>query len=974
MHLHTTPPFYRRLMDLADRNPRRIVALVQRHLGRIASADRLLRTWASFALGYALVRWERPKEAEPVLQQAHDEFVAQGLEIPALHARRELLRARLLHGAGLELQLACEDLAAAYTTRALYLAAAHVRFIQIVHLNILGRPQLANDLAQRTAPVIAAEGAPFDQAWLLRITGVTHTDMGALDQASALIDQAAQRFAAIGQPLELAKTLTERARVGLLREDFVVPLADLERALAIFHRLNLPLRIALCDKQIALIAGLLGRYDESIAGALRARDRFAALGRRDHIAECDLNLGNTAYYSGLFDLALAAYRRAQREFEAVDFQRMALISRRNQALALRLQGRPAAALERLNALVAPVTALGERMELAEIANAQGLALRDLRQYAAAMEAFQQAEYQFAAIGNLPGAAESRLEQGWLYLEQQDLAAAAERFAAARPALANRPAHQWRADYGLGRCAELQGQPEIALDHYRQASATITGLRQRLASAHASSGIFRQAEQLARAALRLALRHGDPRVLLDLAEQQRAMALQRQMVAAVLAPPDDLRAAYEQQRDHLRALIAADADADSLDAALTDYTSLLLQARHRQPLPSDLPLAALDLAALRAAFSAAYPAGWTAMVYVFCDDTLAIITIDAHHETIATTPFDERLRQLLEQVSLPRYRQYTYLDYPYLRGQTTMPWENLAELGARLLPPTLEARLDPAHRLLIVASGPLHSIPWAALRFGDAWLCQRAVIQLVPGLRFWPALAARTAPPAALLLGVSRFGGRAPDLANVGPSLDLVQSHWPGPVTRLEDAAVTRETLLDWAARGELRRYGLLHIATHGQLAAARGLLAHLKLSNDDLFSDDVARLGLDGALAVLAACEGASVEVLPGEEVLSLNWALLAAGARDVIASLWQLYDQAVIAMLEPLYQALAEGADAPSALARAQRALIAQALSAEAEPAMLALPFVWASLCVIGAGTCGVAPAGDVLPAANHLAFTDEA
>jgi CHAT domain-containing protein len=99
---------------------------------------------------------------------------------------------------------------------------------------------------------------------------------------------------------------------------------------------------------------------------------------------------------------------------------------------------------------------------------------------------------------------------------------------------------------------------------------------------------------------------------------------------------------------------------------------------------------------------------------------------------------------------------------------------------------------------------------------------------------------------------------------------------------------------------------------------------------------------------VLVACEGALGETLPGEELLSLNRALLAAGARDVIASLWQLYDLMVLPILERLYTALAVGLDAPTALAHAQRECIRLG---EESPQDLATPLVWASLCAIGAG-----------------------
>lgn len=103
---------------------------------------------------------------------------------------------------------------------------------------------------------------------------------------------------------------------------------------------------------------------------------------------------------------------------------------------------------------------------------------------------------------------------------------------------------------------------------------------------------------------------------------------------------------------------------------------------------------------------------------------------------------------------------------------------------------------------------------------------------------------------------------------------------------------------------------------------------------------------------VLAACEGATVEALPGEEVLSLSRALLIAGACDVIASIWQLFDTVAPLLLERLYAALAADLDAPAALARAQRSWLDDPLDDPELAALGKAPLVWAGLCALGVGS----------------------
>jgi CHAT domain-containing protein len=188
---------------------------------------------------------------------------------------------------------------------------------------------------------------------------------------------------------------------------------------------------------------------------------------------------------------------------------------------------------------------------------------------------------------------------------------------------------------------------------------------------------------------------------------------------------------------------------------------------------------------------------------------------------------------------------------------------------------------------------------------------------------------------------------------------------------MEDTAATRSALLDMARHEELQRYRLLHLACHAQLVSAHGLLAHLKLWDDDLLLDEVGSLGLSGALVVLVACDAAASEVLPGEELLGLSRAFLAAGARDVIASLWPIYDRAIQWLLAPLYDGLAQGQDAPTALAQAQRVMLKQQESGREIAPAAASPIIWGSLSVLGAGTAPGPAAGGTRPASLHAGQT---
>jgi CHAT domain-containing protein len=198
----------------------------------------------------------------------------------------------------------------------------------------------------------------------------------------------------------------------------------------------------------------------------------------------------------------------------------------------------------------------------------------------------------------------------------------------------------------------------------------------------------------------------------------------------------------------------------------------------------------------------------------------------------------------------------------------------------------------------------------------------------------------------LLIGCERFGDRAAPLPGAVASLDLAARHWPGPADRLVGPAASRDALLGLSRSGALQRYRLVHIASHAQLGPSDGLLAHIKLSDDDLLLDEVLQLQLRADLVVLAACEGGASDALPGEEVQGLAQALIGAGARAVLASFWPIYDAGTLALLDLFYAALAHGDDAALALARAQRALIA-ADPGDDQGVPLPTPFIWGGFAV---------------------------
>lgn len=942
------------LFALADHNGSQALPRTRRRQRDAARRSPLTQALAGFAHGYALLQCERIDEAEPLLDGVYQRLVALGRPRLARHVRRSLLYAAMLRGNDAALAEKWAALAAEYESDGDQLSAARARLGQMVPLNLQGQPQAALSIGAQIESTLIAQGAPGDQAWLLRLRGVAHTYRAAFDDATACLSRAEAIFSALEQRAEVAKTWFAFATLYDERGNIDQAVAYIVRARDLCSQLALSLRVALCDKNLGWYAALRGEYDRGLQLSLQAYDELAAHARIDYMAGCDLNMGNIAYFAGLWDLALRAYRRAEAVYTQLKQRRMILIARHNQAQALRLSGQPELALAQISEMLALAEQFDEPIEAARIYRFRGQCLADLGQVRAAEQALIFAERQLRAQSKLVDAGECLVERAQLYLRRGDIDLAEPILREARPLVAPDPILAWQIDYGLGRCAELRGDLHAALALFIQASRIVADLRQRLSNEHASSGLFTQARQLAEDALRRAWQLDNPEALLVLAELQRSLALTAQVragQASVLAPNAYAKPAWETTEPP-----------GPLDSARQQDLQAYLERRlrRRRTLPSSAPDPApsLNLPELRAAFQRAFPDGWTLLNYVLTNEQLLTIVVTPQTIEVESTPFDAELHRLLRQASEPGYRPLTYLveASPLAAGKPA--WATLTALSDRLIPKRARERLTSDHRLLIVASGPLHGLPWAAMPVGGDWLVNRATPQLLPGLRIWQQLMQRRpGGGGALLVGVSEFGPHADALDNVPAMLDIVEARWPGPTVRLEQAAASVEDLLDRARRGELRSYGLLHFATHGELAAMSGLYAHLKLADGQLSYDEVMRLGIDGALVVLAACDGAAAEVLPGEELLSLSRAFLAAGARDVIASAWELYDAATTPFLDLLYARLADGSDPALALASAQREWLARYSGIDNHDLTFAAPLAWAGLRAIGAGALADPP-----------------
>jgi CHAT domain-containing protein len=139
-------------------------------------------------------------------------------------------------------------------------------------------------------------------------------------------------------------------------------------------------------------------------------------------------------------------------------------------------------------------------------------------------------------------------------------------------------------------------------------------------------------------------------------------------------------------------------------------------------------------------------------------------------------------------------------------------------------------------------------------------------------------------------------------------------------------ALDFDASLQTVVSADLAQYRLVHLATHGLLNSRHPELSGLVLSLVDeqgrgrdgfLRSYDVYNLRLGADLVVLSACRTALGQEIRGEGLVGLVRGFMYAGAPRVVASLWDVKDDATAAFMDRFYAGMIRGRLSPASALR---------------------------------------------------------
>jgi CHAT domain-containing protein len=321
---------------------------------------------------------------------------------------------------------------------------------------------------------------------------------------------------------------------------------------------------------------------------------------------------------------------------------------------------------------------------------------------------------------------------------------------------------------------------------------------------------------------------------------------------------------------------------------------------------------------------------TLVEYFRTGDHILALVLTANHLQVVPLTTASKVRRLLQMLQFQLSKFQFGPAYMARVGGATLEGAllHLRELHTELLAPLPLRR---GGHLVIVPHDVLHYVPFHALFDGTSHLIETTDVSYAPSASVY-ALCLERRPSGdgrSLVVGVP--DERAPLIAD---EANAIARQLPRATLLLgadASAAAIRSLAPDAA---------LIHIATHGRFRRDNPLFSGIRLSDSFLTLHDLSTLPLSADLVTLSGCGTGLNVVTAGDELRGLVRGLLGAGARSLLATLWDVYDESTAEFMTRFYTALHAGLNKASAV---RAAVLGLRLT-------YPHPYYWAPFVLVGA------------------------
>jgi CHAT domain-containing protein/tetratricopeptide (TPR) repeat protein len=576
----------------------------------------------------------------------------------------------------------------------------------------------------------------------------------------------------------------------------------------------------------------------------------------------------------------------------------------NIGLVYREMGKYQEALQAFNEALAIDTKLRSRWAIAYDLRNKALTLLRMGRPADAIPLFKKAVAEAGSIGNRINEAKAYLAMGDAYLSQGNLADAAAAFEPAltlSKTMAIRET-EWRALYGLASVKLSDDQTEAQRLLY-EAVEIIESIRSEIKIEQLRDSFIINKLSVYETLVSLLVNRGKFTEAFEVAERSRArnfidllgnqrLALSNSIDQRLLEQHKRLASRIETQT-----MLLAQAKKEeerieygkALENLQNEYQNLMLEIQAKNPQLSSLitvqPLDTDKLVHLlepQLALLTYYVLDKEVYCWVVKTSGMKLFRIPVGRDALGQTILEFRRRiQNLEPLEDQSRNLYDWLISPLVNEL-----EGIETLG-------------------IIPHGPLHYLSFMTLMDQESYVVDRYSLFYLPSASVIEFTLKRRLPKKnfdVLAIGNPDLKDPAFDLPFAEHEVRSIKWNFPN-ITLL-----TREEATESWVVNNINKFGIIHLASHGEFDPINPLFSSIKLAKSpeadgNLQAAEIFGLTLRADVVVLSACQTGLGKVTEGDDIIGLNRAFLYAGTHAIISSLWRVSDLSTAIMTKQFYR-----------------------------------------------------------------------
>jgi len=833
--------------------------------------------------------------------------------------------------------------------------AARTLSTSIQPMILAGEYDMAYQAAERAREIFSRLNDPWRLARLEINVGNIYHRQDRFEESIAHYERAYTQLMPYKDTEGIAVVLSNMAVCLISLNDFARALATYQGARFFCQQNKMPLLVAQADYNIAYLYYLRGEYSRAIEALYAARRACEATGDAYHFALCHLDLSDIYLELNLSEEAREIAHEGFLRFEKLGMGYEAAKTLANEAMAYGQQGKTVQALERF----AKAREIFEREKnlvwpwLIDLY--QALLLFHEGRYFEARRLCTAAAAFFDRSALSGKAVLAHLLLARIALQVGDSAAAQKETdeSLARLKRLQAPVLAFQAHLLAGQIAQARNERVAAHQAYLEARKALEALRSRLQGEELKISFVKNRMQVYEALVDLYI-SGDgtdtspeeafacmeaakSRSMIELIFQSgQSLPLgetgQSDLVRRIRDLREELNWYYHRiELEQLRPEDTSHQRLETLQEKAQSHEKELLRTLRELPAherenatleaPADFSLAKLQ---------ANLPADATLVEYFVAGDRLVAAVITREKIQILPVTVLSRAAHFLQllRFQLSKFRMGSeYIrrfEEPLLRATQS----HLESLYDELIAP-LRPFFQGKH-LIFVPHGPLHFLPFHALRNGDEYLCDAFTISYAPSATVfsWCQEKPTSTNTSSLVFGIPDV--RAPHILQEAKS---VATLLPQSTLHVGDHA-TSSLLRQLGPRS-----GLLHLATHGVYRQDNPMFSGIRLGDGYLNLYDLYQMRLDARLVALSGCATGMNFVAAGDELLGLQRGLFCAGATTLLLSLWDVHDQSTAHLMQHFYRHYIQTSDMAGALQHAMQEVRRQSPH----------PYFWAPFVLVG-------------------------